>query len=152
MAHHPSFTSPELAYQYIQANNMAALKAAYISSHFTWAEYLVHRTPKELSGIQLVHLHALQSLAHHLEAVRIQLGGVPVTITSGWRDRQSNQEAGGKPNSQHLLGKAADIVVQGHTPAKVQRILGANWPGGMGYGKDFTHLDIRPYKARFHYR
>lgn len=43
-----------------------------------------------------------------LEPVR-QLYGAPITISSGYRCQRVNKAVGGKPNSQHLTGEAADI-------------------------------------------
>ena len=37
----------------------------------------------------------------------------PIIITSGYRSQRVNELVGGSKNSQHLLGKAADIHVQG---------------------------------------
>ena len=38
---------------------------------------------------------------------------VPIIITSGFRNAELNKLVGGKPNSQHLEGKAADFIVKG---------------------------------------
>ena len=37
--------------------------------------------------------------------------GCPIIITSGYRCPELNKKIGGKPNSQHLKGQAADFVV-----------------------------------------
>lgn len=39
------------------------------------------------------------------------IAGVPFYITSGYRCEQHNLTVGGKPDSAHLRGKAADILV-----------------------------------------
>ena len=44
-----------------------------------------------------------------LESVRNELGK-PVVITSGYRTPAHNEKVGGKPNSSHLKGLAADIA------------------------------------------
>lgn len=75
----------------------------------------------------------------------------PIIITSGWRSRRVNRQVGGATRSQHLTGKAADIVVVGVSPKEVQKALNSVWEGGLGYGRTFTHLDTRPWKARFSY-
>jgi len=67
----------------------------------------------------------------------------PVHITSGTRCLRHNKYVGGSPQSQHLYGRAADVVVEG-TPAK----LVAEWAidngvPGVGAYPDFTHLDTR---------
>jgi hypothetical protein len=43
----------------------------------------------------------------------------PMIITSGFRKPQVNFLAGGKANSQHLEGEAADFVVKGMTPKQI---------------------------------
>lgn len=84
----------------------------------------------------------LKLLAEQLEQIRTALGDRPITITSGYRSRAIELEKGRSGQSRHVLGEAADITVKGLTPRMVQRAL-AWWPGGMGYGKTFTHIDIR---------
>ena len=44
-----------------------------------------------------------------LESIRNELGK-PVIITSGYRTEAHNEKVGGKPNSSHLKGLAADIA------------------------------------------
>lgn len=46
----------------------------------------------------------------------------PVIITSGYRSRRVNELVGGSETSQHLLGKAADIHVQGFTPRQMDMV------------------------------
>lgn len=92
----------------------------------------------------------LVELALKLERIRERLGNRPITITSGYRTAKHNTAVGGAKNSFHLRGMAADIVVEGMSPKQVQSTL-SDWPGGLGLGATFTHLDIRPYKARFSY-
>lgn len=43
----------------------------------------------------------------------------PIIITSGYRSQRVNELVGGSKTSQHLLGKAADIHVQGYTPEQM---------------------------------
>lgn len=92
----------------------------------------------------------IRALAPKLQEVRNHYGR-PIIITSGWRSQRVNRLVGGASRSQHLVGKAADIVVLGVSPKEVQRYLGSRWEGGLGYGRTFTHLDIRPWRARFRY-
>jgi hypothetical protein len=127
------------------------LNGSHATKHFTWRELLVHRTPTQLRSITLGHLHNLLFLAGELEKVRAFLGNRPITITSGWRDYNSNKQVGGARFSQHRLGKAVDIVVKGLAPKEVQQRLEGYWQGGMGYGRTFTHLDTRSHIARFKY-
>ena len=86
-------------------------------------------------------------LSHRLQVVR-DIIGKPIIITSGYRTPQHNEAVGGKPNSYHLKGMAADMVVVGMTPKEFQKQL-AGWSGGMGEYNTFTHLDIRDERARW---
>lgn len=49
-------------------------------------------------------------------------GGSPVIITSGYRCEEHNRAVGSVRNSQHLLGNAADIVVDGVTPKEAATV------------------------------
>lgn len=101
---------------------------------------------------QTIYLQNLRNLAKRLEFIKHEyLGGAAINITSGWRSARVNKLAGGKPKSYHLVGMAADIIVGGKSPKQVQSTLDPLWQGGLGYGKTFTHLDIRPVKSRFNY-
>jgi len=60
-----------------------------------------------------------------LEPLR-QHVGVPVIISSGYRCPQLNRLVGGVPNSQHMAGEAADIVLPASlnpSPSTVNRQL-----------------------------
>ena len=117
-----------------------------LSPHFMLGEFLHEKN----STIPESFLKNLYKLTQALEGARIRLGNRPITITSGYRTPSHNKTVGGAKNSFHLCGMAADIVVEGLSPRQVQVIL-KDWPGGMGLAETFTHLDIRPYRARFHY-
>ena len=89
------------------------------------------------------------------EPLRAQLGGPRIVITrhGGWRSVEINRDVGGATRSQHLLGRAADIVVWsgGHVVAPrdvgdvVLRLMrsGAIIAGGVGVYSGFTHVDTR---------
>jgi uncharacterized protein YcbK (DUF882 family) len=85
-----------------------------------------------------------------LEDLRQNLGQ-PVTINSACRCQSHNERVGGGKNSQHLYGRAADIVVRGIDPAEVHNYLKLMYPLSMGLGSynDFTHLDTRTGKGRW---
>jgi uncharacterized protein YcbK (DUF882 family) len=74
-----------------------------------------------------------------------------IFINSGIRCQQHNSTIGGSPNSQHLYGKAVDIVIQGIDPSKVATMIENIYPGKYGIGryKTFTHFDVRDGCARW---
>lgn len=132
-----------------------------ISRSFTLGEFFVTNVSGGKAGLyedfyrlpesrQALIVSNLTALAEKLQVVRNNFGK-PIVITSGWRSSRVNQKVGGASNSQHLAGKAADFVIVGVSPAEVQRYLNPHWHGGVGYGKAFTHVDIRPWRARFNY-
>lgn len=77
--------------------------------------------------------------------------GVPVTITSGYRCEIHNKDVGGANNSQHLIGKAADIRVNGYSPKDVYELLDQLYPDkyGIGLYQNWIHIDVRSSKARW---
>ena len=93
-------------------------------------------------------------LADNLQVLRDYLG-VPISINSAYRTLEYNRKIGGATNSQHLLGKAADIVVKFKTPDEVANAIkyliseGKMKQGGLSAYDTFTHYDIRGYKARW---
>ena len=68
----------------------------------------------------------------------------PVIINSGYRTYAHNKKVGGSTNSQHLLGKACDIVVKGISPKTVGEFAKKIGFTGVGIYKDFVHVDTRP--------
>lgn len=100
-------------------------------------------------------LENVKLLAKELQVLRDFIGKM-ITINSGYRSKKYNATLkGASPKSQHLLGKAADIVIEGMTPKKVAETIeklitdGKMKQGGIGIYKTFTHYDIRGVKARW---
>lgn len=108
-----------------------------LTPHFNLQEFLHDASPDGLTPDISANL---QQLAIALEKVRAMCGNRPIFINSGFRTPEHNEEVGGAPNSQHLLGKAADIEVQGLKPCVVQEIL-HDWNGGLGSYETWTHVD-----------
>jgi len=77
--------------------------------------------------------------------------GRPITINSGCRCEKHNKKVGGKPESYHLKGMAADIVIGQVDPAIVFAFFDSVFPHKLGLGNydTFTHVDSRSYKARW---
>ena len=84
--------------------------------------------------------------------------GKPVTITSGYRTASHNAAVGGSKSSQHLLGRAADIRVQGVSVEDVAAYAESLMPDWGGVGRypvkagratGWVHVDTRADKARW---
>lgn len=96
-------------------------------------------------------------VANQLQYLRAEIGQ-PIKVNSAYRSPEHNQKVGGVKTSQHLLGKAADIVVKGMpTEILYQHIEdaisnGEMLQGGLGLYDTFVHYDIRGTKARWDYR
>jgi Peptidase M15 len=123
----------------------------YLGSHFSWAEATRNgeRLPQNTRYRGRIFPAAtittnIVRLARELDLVRAQFANKPITIHSWLRPPLVNKAVGGVPDSQHLLGWAADIEILGVAPREVARILTTRWRGGLGDSVSFTHLDLRP--------
>ena len=96
----------------------------------------------------------IEKLAKQLQVLRNAVGK-SIQINSGYRSPKYNAKIGGVKNSQHVKGKAADIVIKGVTPKEVALIIegliqkGEMMQGGIGIYPKFTHYDTRGVKARW---
>ena len=66
-----------------------------------------------------------------------------ITVNSGCRCESYNTLVGGSDNSQHIVCRAADIVVDGITPELVAELAEQMEMGGVGRYRSFTHVDTR---------
>ena len=92
-----------------------------------------------------------EKLIEYLQAIRDHFGK-PVKISSSYRCEIHNPKVGGVKSSLHLKGMAADITIEGVSPAEVAKY--AESIGVLGIGlyetdKDgyFVHIDTRESKA-----
>jgi len=98
----------------------------------------------------------VQKLASQLQILRNNINK-PITINSGYRSPEHNKSIGGVQNSQHVLGKAADIKVKGISTRILAALIedlindGDMLQGGLGIYDKFVHYDIRKNKARWDY-
>ena len=96
----------------------------------------------------------IQKLAAQLQTIRDFIRK-PVKLTNAYRCPKHNKEVGGVSNSQHILGKAADIQIKDLDTAEVYKTIdnlteqGHILQGGLGKYNTFTHYDIRKTKARW---
>ena len=94
----------------------------------------------------------LTNLAYDLEKLREAHGG-PISILSAYRCSSRNRIIGGASNSQHMYGKAADLLVpkgqQKKYVASAEKVP-AFRNGGIGvYPNGGVHVDRRGYVARW---
>ena len=88
-------------------------------------------------------IEVIQDVRDHFDA--------PVTIHSGHRCPPYNEHVDGAAKSMHMEAIAGDITVKGVTPNEVQQYLLSKYKGSYGIGRynTFTHVDVRPYQARW---
>ena len=76
----------------------------------------------------------------------------PITINSGCRCKGYNRAVGGTPKSQHLVGKAGDIVVPEMKPDILFSLIDKQYPDRLGLicypRRGFVHVDSRSRKYR----
>lgn len=77
--------------------------------------------------------------------------GKPVRFNSANRCIKHNHDEGGADGSEHINGVAGDITVDDIHPDKVADYLEKKYPNKYGIGRyrGRTHIDVRPYKARW---
>jgi uncharacterized protein YcbK (DUF882 family) len=112
-------------------------KDHHLSTHFTADELACHG---EDCCEHTVVVHPYLLLA--LEALRARIGKL-ITVKSGFRCNRHNLEVGGKGDSYHCKGMAADITVSGMRPdvlaSEAKRVAGI---GGVGVYSWGVHVDV----------
>lgn len=90
------------------------MKDFKVTDHFLYSELCVTKYNILNVPFDPEHIMNLRVLAGNLELIR-SFVGKPIIINSAFRTSRLNTLVGGVPNSDHLLGLAADIVVPGFT-------------------------------------
>lgn len=113
-----------------------------LSDNFTVKEFACKDgSDKVLIDTKLVEI--LQFIRNYFER--------PVIINSAYRNANYNKKIGGASKSQHILGTASDIVVQGVSSEDVAKYAEYLMPtsGGIGFYPSFTHVDVRSNRSRW---
>ena len=129
----------------VREYSLARDGSTQLSAHFKVREFAC----KDGSDKVLID-DALVDLLEHIREV----AGGAVTINSGYRSPEHNAAVGGVSTSQHLYGRAADIVVEGASPLLVGQIAEyyLDRRGGIGVYQTFTHVDTRAIRSRWDQR
>lgn len=103
-----------------------------VSEHFTLAELTFSDTANRAGVDNTPSDHEIENLkrlcTHILEPLR-DIVGKPIHINSAYRNAEVNRLVGSKSTSQHILGCAADIVVDGvPTDELVKAVIGSGLP------------------------
>lgn len=121
-----------------------------LTENFTLQEFAC----KDGSPVPDKYMANVAMLAENLQVLRDALGE-PLHINSAYRTPSYNAKVGGEVNSQHLIGKAADLTCKSKTPRQLHALIekmikaGAMRQGGLGLYKGFVHYDIRGERARW---
>lgn len=109
----------------------------------TWAD-IKHFKPSEFDSPDQKDSGYLMDLdlIEVLDAIR-EMVGTPLTITSGYRTIQHNAAVGGKANSAHVYGKAADILCESSS-VRFKIIKAAMLTGICRFedGAKHVHIDV----------
>lgn len=112
-----------------------------LSEHFSVAEFSCHG---QTCGCTEVKVD--EALVERLEDIRNHFGA-RTYISSGYRCPTHNASVGGASKSYHMRGQAADIVVEGVSPAEVAKYAESIGILGIGLYDSFTHIDTRTTKS-----
>jgi len=106
-----------------------------LSKHFSRSEFAC----KCNCGFDTVDAQLLDVLVE----LREEVG--PITINSACRCPAHNVYVGGSAKSQHVMGRAADIVSANLPPGELYTLLVKKVEGryGLGTYDSFTHIDTR---------
>lgn len=132
---------------------------------FTWREVACNngtRLPARYKPKAVLLARTMNNMrANIASAYKVHPSRIFITVNSWYRTPAYNAAIGGVGNSTHTNGSAADVVVYVRTsygkmrrvpPATVARIAEKRpsfRKGGIGRYRNFTHLDVRGYRARW---
>lgn len=110
-----------------------------LSYHFRSHEFDSSDKPGTGDKMNLIFISKLEQARTY--------AGVQFRITSGYRTKEHNQKVGGKSNSAHLSGHAADIFcIESNQRYHIIRGLLQAGFNRIGIGPSFVHVDDEPGK------
>ena len=122
-----------------------------ISKNFTLEEFTESNLAKKLNIDNRIekseYISNICNLVEYvLQPLRDYLG-VPIHINSGYRCKELNRVVGGVYNSQHMTGKAADIVCKDLSKAMKWIIESKKFDQVIRYN-DFIHVSYDTFNNR----
>jgi uncharacterized protein YcbK (DUF882 family) len=105
-----------------------------------------------MRDIQAKQARPIDLAVYYLLAMaQAEFGGRPIIITSGYRTRTTNdrlrrQGIDAVRRSFHIQGRAADIRIDGVSPAHLATLGSMLGLGGVGLYASFVHLDTGPQR------
>lgn len=113
-------------------------------SQWPWQFFVPPEVMCKTTGMVPLWNYGFRMMMDMLERTRIEEDR-PMILTSVYRSPAENERVGGAAKSQHLLGRAADIVIGDRDPVKFETLLRKHGARGIGrYRKrGFIHADIR---------
>lgn len=125
--------------------------------HFAWSEVddvCYGGWPAPASGTIAQVKANLMQVMWRAEALRHRLGDHPLRVTSAYRSKACNTAVGGATNSNHLYGRAIDLVPGDGTTtmcriAQAARYTAFNELLGPGYPDHSDHIHLGIQSSRF---
>lgn len=111
----------------------------YYPGSNTWRKYKTQLESQAVDRLDPKLVNALINISKDM--------GRPLVLNSGYRSPLRNSNVGGATNSQHVLGKAADVRMNGINRKAFVASAEKHGINGIGYYSSFIHIDVRSYKA-----
>lgn len=119
-----------------------------VGKYFSLEEFLVSQNAARAGIKNIPTTEAIENIKKLCEFTLDPLREaiqVPIIVTSGYRSPQVNKLVRGAKNSQHLEGKAADIIIPGwtieHVVMKI-RFMGLPFDQLIDEFSDWTHVSL----------
>jgi uncharacterized protein YcbK (DUF882 family) len=134
----------------LAANNLDKINwfFMYLSENFTFEEFERSEIAEKYNidnkiTKDFIRNNIKELVSNVLQPLRDKIDK-PITISSGYRCLQVNKKAGGVPTSQHVMGQAADIMINGMTSYEIaSMIIEMGLPfDQIGLYDNFVHVSV----------